>query len=413
MQPHKLVRLRVLHVCCAAALGLASVTAARGQLSYTATVLCPLPLTRGIDETLTPDTPTIFDGQSVGSISVGSNSGVNAALWSDSSGQFINLNPTNASKNSSSDALATDGSQQVGWDEPTGSSYHAFLWSGTADSGIDLNPMGFTNTIAYGVGGGQQVGVGITATTVDALLWTGTAVSAIDLNPVGFRTSLAIGTNGMQQVGKGSGSATGNQNHALLWSGTAESAVDLNPAGALSSVAYGISGNQEVGSANDQAYLWNGTAASAVDLGPTSFPFITASAAFATDGTQQVGYASDNEGGPYEAFIWSGTAASAMDLQSLLPGDSAEWESVADSIDASGNVYGIAEGTYNGFTGNFAVEWSPRPRTRLAHPPGRRRCRAAGAAQAEANLRRGRRLEQRVKSSDRKMAVVAEYVRYS
>ena len=216
-------------------------------------------------------------------------------------------------------------------------------------------------TIAYGVGGGQQVGAGFTTTSnYNAMLWMGTAASAIDLNPVGFSSSRAFGTNGMQQVGVGS--EPGNPVHALIWSGTAESAVDLNPAGALFSVAYGISGNQEVGSADDQAYLWNGTAASAVDLGPTSFPFITASAAFATDGTQQVGYAADNEDGPYIAFIWSGTAASAIDLQSLLPGgDGAGWESVADSIDASGNVYGIAEGTYNGFSGDFAVEWSPVP----------------------------------------------------
>ena len=61
-----------------------------------------------------------------------------------------------------------------------------------------------------------------------ALLWSGTAASAVDLNPVGFTFSEARGVFGGQQVGYGYGPATGGTfNHALLWSGTAGSAVDL------------------------------------------------------------------------------------------------------------------------------------------------------------------------------------------
>ena len=297
-------------------------------------------------------------------------SGLNAALWSEPSGQFVNLNPTSASKNNISRALATDGRQQVGWDDPTGYS-HAILWSGTADSAVDLSPAGFTNTFAYGVGDDQQVGFGnpiAASTTFHALLWTGTAASAVDLNPTdlpGITYSRANATDGTQQVGFGAPTPEGPNNHALLWSGTAGSAVDLNPAGVLDSIASGICGIQEVGSAGGQAYLWYGTAASAVDLNPTDvqigFRDFTSSGAFGTNGTHQVGYASDNEDGPYEAFVWLGTAASVIDLHPLLPETGAWMDSVADSIDASGNIYGIADGTYNGVTGNFAVEWSPVP----------------------------------------------------
>jgi hypothetical protein len=51
----------------------------------------------------------------------------------------------------------------------------------------------------------------------------------MDLHPVGFDRSYAYGVAGASQVGWGSGPATGGLAHALLWNGAAASALDLHP----------------------------------------------------------------------------------------------------------------------------------------------------------------------------------------
>ena len=56
------------------------------------------------------------------------------------------------------------------------------------------------------------------------------------------------------------------------------------------------------------------------------------------------------------AFMWSGTADSAVDLSPLLPFSAVD--SHAYSIDAHGNVFGVAS-DLNGTV--HAVEWSPVP----------------------------------------------------
>ena len=153
---------------------------------------------------------------------------------------------------------------------------------------IDLHPSGFTDSVAYGVGGGQQVGEGFMSNFSEhALLWTGTAASVVDLNPSGFTGSRALGASGGQQVGYGLG-----PDHALLWTGTAATAVDLNPSGFDISAAFGVAGGQQVGwgflhaTGAEHALLWSGTAASVVDLHPSGF---TESEAFGVAGGQQVG----------------------------------------------------------------------------------------------------------------------------
>jgi hypothetical protein len=278
------------------------------------------------------------------------------------------------------------------------------LWNGPSGNEIDLTPNGFLACSAWGIGGGQEVGAGYTAGNGNigyALLWTGTAASAINLNPSGFAASAAWGTNGSEQVGYGnvntSGGITdhallwhgtaasavdlglgraygtdgsqqvGYDGHARLWSGSAASEIDLNPSGFSDSSAVGIGGTQEVGYGNiapsgssiNHALLLYGTAASAVDLNPAGF---AQSFANETNGTQQVGEATAIGSDEYSAMLWSGTAASAVDLQSLLPSSGTWVASNATTIDTSGNVFGVAEGTYNNYTGAFAVEWSlPEP----------------------------------------------------
>ncbi len=285
---------------------------------------------------------------------------VHALLWLPPDGQVVDLHPA-ASKGSI--AYATDGHQQVGTSEV--SLAHAALWNGTPESAVDLNPTaaGFHESNAYGVGGGQQVGSGVgapaTGNYTHALLWSGTAASAVDLNPAAFSSSTALGADGEQQVGYGYN--LGSPAHALLWSGTAESVVDLHE-GPLAksfsdSVAYGVGGGQQVGilsnnsPAETHAAIWSGTAASVVDLHPSD---ARGSNAYATNGHIQVG---DSISFPpsfsNHARLWKGTAESSVDLDNLLP--SYLSYSTAFSIDAAGNIFGLAYDTSDGTP--HAVEW--------------------------------------------------------
>jgi hypothetical protein len=280
-----------------------------------------------------------------------------AILWNPD-GSSVNLNPLGYAGSS---VNATNGSQQVGTVSPTisANSAQAYLWNGTADGGVNLSPSWVGESFANGTDGTNQVGDGSEGTLGNdshALLWSGTADSAIDLNPTGFANSFALGVSGNQQVGWGYGTATKQNYHALLWSGTAASAVDLNPKGANISEALGVGGNQEVGFVAGNAMLWTGSAASAVDLG-TNFGY--GSIASDTNGSQQVG--EEWDGDHWHAVLWSGTAASAVNLESLLPATGAWTDSYATSIDPAGNVFGYADGTYNGNGGTFAVEWTAVP----------------------------------------------------
>jgi hypothetical protein len=96
---------------------------------------------------------------------------------------------------------------------------------------VDLNPTGATDSVAFGVSGGNQVGFGRGPEFGGghALLWNGTAKSVVDLNPAGVQGSVAFGVSGGRQVGFGEGPVFGGYAHAFLWSGTAASVVDLHP----------------------------------------------------------------------------------------------------------------------------------------------------------------------------------------
>jgi hypothetical protein len=106
-----------------------------------------------------------------------------------------------------------------------GTFIHAALWQGTADSAIDLNPIGFDGSEAIGIWGDIQVGTGRLANrnTSHALAWFGSASSAIDLHqylvglPVAFTNSVArsVSSNGTI-VGEARDSSF-NQ-YAVMWS---------------------------------------------------------------------------------------------------------------------------------------------------------------------------------------------------
>lgn len=245
---------------------------------------------------------------------------------------FLTL-PTGATTGA---ATAISDGQIVGYSGAFVGNARALLWSVADPTRVtDLGA-----SYAYGVGGGQQVGIttGL-GLPQSATLWRGTPDSRTSLQPdalllPGFLAtqSQANATDGRQQVGWAFGAdRTGTvRNHALLWSGTASSAVDLNPSGFFASEANGVRDGQQVGfgetqinfSSTRHALLWTGSADSAVDLHPTSF---ASSTALATDGRQQAGFGqigSSPFGATRQALLWSGTAASVVNLHPVSGFDS-------------------------------------------------------------------------------------------
>jgi hypothetical protein len=116
---------------------------------------------------------------------------------------------------------------------------------------VVLHPSSFPdarNSRAYGAGDGQQVGdVYYVNGMPHALLWSGTAESVVDLHPDDFDSTRGSGASGGKQVGYGYGPITGGNHHGLLWSGTAASVIDLHPSGFEMSAADRISGSRQVG----------------------------------------------------------------------------------------------------------------------------------------------------------------------
>jgi len=305
-----------------------------------------------------------FGGQVGGRAAALLSDNFHAILWSGPAGQPIDLTPTGV-VTASVNALVVG--QQVGSFTPEVSTGtfgpHAAIWSGTPASLVDLNPSSeLTTSVALGTDGSHQVGyVAVSglpgpSRIPKAALWSGSAASVINLHPAGYTQSQANAVRDGQEAGQ---AATGTSNHAILWTGTPASAIDLNPAGADSSFALGVGSGQQVGVANfpgfsSHAALWSGTAGSFVDLTPPGSPNTVFSEALDVRGGVQVGFI---QFGSFDhAYLWMGTPASATDLHLFLPANLED--SRALSIDAAGNIFGLA-GDTSGHT--HAVEWSPVP----------------------------------------------------
>jgi peptidoglycan/xylan/chitin deacetylase (PgdA/CDA1 family) len=286
-----------------------------------------------------------------------------AFLWSGTAGSYVDLHPIGFYD---SFASGVSGGRQVGAGRGiiTQWNHHALLWNGTAESCVDLHPSGFLGSSVRAISGDEQVGVGeLWGGVRHALLWRGTPESCVDLTPNGFEVAWANGVYDGQQVGMGLKLRWEGPNHALLWSGTAESCVDLHPSGFSSSWANDISEGQQVGygwgtpSSHDKhALLWSGTPESCVDLHPIGF---YESFANGVSGGQQVGVGRGIiTQWNLHALLWNGTAESCVDLHAFLPSTYAQ--SIANGIDSSGNIVGNAyTGSHNEYS--VAVMWVPLP----------------------------------------------------
>jgi hypothetical protein len=172
--------------------------------------------------------------------------------------------------NAGGQALATDGSQIVGYGlalnkDGTGfTANRAIVWNATNGVGTDLGDGG-NSAMAYGVGGGVQVGY-VVKTIAGAALWRGTSKSLVSLAPVGSVMSVAYATDGARQVGYSGydvrvrveafkGQKTARFNYAMVWTGTAASAVNIHPYPFNHSYAMAVNGSWIAGYASDAAAI--------------------------------------------------------------------------------------------------------------------------------------------------------------
>jgi hypothetical protein len=145
-----------------------------------------------------------------------------AAVWHNGEEPII-LHPQDGYESA---ALAADGQYQGGWVRfyqsngfPAGNT-HAVVWSGTAQSMIDLNG-NHEGSVVNGMFHGQIVG-GVDS---EAALWPDLSSSFIPLNPPGVTAAQLYGTCGSAQVGQ---AVTNFGGAAAIWFGTAESFTPLN-----------------------------------------------------------------------------------------------------------------------------------------------------------------------------------------
>lgn len=367
-------KIRTSSLISACVLGLAG-TAAMDQAlaeSYTAVELAP--------GALASSATTISSGNAAGFATEAAYTGsTHAALWNGTA--MVDLHPafladaTNQVKGRST-VQGSAQNVQVGWGIGPGSNNRnvPLAWYGNAESATALTiPFANAGGQALATDGSQIVGYGIplvkdgTATgPARALLWDATSGVASDL---GANAQL-LGVSGGQQVGY----VLKSLQNAALWNGSANSMVSLHPKNAVVSVAYGTDGFTQVGysgfdvrvraEANkgnkdkrfNYAYVWNGSASSAVNIHAGGF---THTYATAIKGQWIAGYGADETrlGTPayYHAIVWD-AAYQATDLNAALPAPYVGSQALA--VDELGNVAGYAM-TATGY--RQAVVWMRNP----------------------------------------------------
>jgi hypothetical protein len=158
-------------------------------------------------------------------------------------------------------AYAIAGGKQVGWGS-VGSS-HARLWSGSASSGVDVNPAGAAQSFLTGTTGTVHVGAATLpglfsqfypyVPIFHATLWAGG--KATDIHPPQFSWSSANSTDGFQHGGYGTFQVPNTYHyyekvtHAVLWTDVGGVAVptDIHPPNYIESAVKAVSGGRQVG----------------------------------------------------------------------------------------------------------------------------------------------------------------------
>ncbi len=202
-----------------------------------------------------------------------------AAMWNGSSESYVRLHPDGPPYGHSY-ARGTNGRYQVGQIGQVGVGNQAVRWEGSQKSMVSLHPSGYAASDAYATTDDHQVGCAWDGQfRMRAMIWAGSATTAIDLHDNQYYETIAFGLGALQQVGIGSvGSTWESPRHALLWHGLDESrggSISLHPEWAFSSYAYGTNDQNQVGFVqydqgpyweSPRAAAWSGSAESYVDL---------------------------------------------------------------------------------------------------------------------------------------------------
>lgn len=228
---------------------------------------------------------------------------VKAVLWSGSANSWVDLGPPVASESGLSSVIP---GFQGGYARISGAD-HAVMWTGWQGSWVDLHPAGAIRSSVTAVSATKQGGWAVIDGLSIAGLWSGSAVSWI---PLATTNSAVLGMAGDEQVGY---TADG----ACLWRGSSGSRVDLNGTASYS-VANGTDGVTQVGGYRQggsltMACMWSGTAATRQGLHP---PTASTSVALAVAGEWQCGYMNTDR---VRAVVWRGPSVPETDLHQFLP----------------------------------------------------------------------------------------------
>ncbi|MEI8195884.1 MAG: PEP-CTERM sorting domain-containing protein, partial [Phycisphaerae bacterium] len=228
--------------------------------------------------------------------------------------------------------------------------YHAY---------VIPNPDGFVTTVGTGTSSGTFVGYAVTATSeYDAFRWDGapTAVTPTNLNTTGSN-SIAYGISGGQIIGFNTD--TGPQN-ATIWEGGTR--TNLHPSGAGMSIAYSTNGTTQIGIIDGALNAWAGTDASSTAITqPAGYDFVSAidpqkaPPAIAANGAL-VATGTDTSYLVMHAFLWA-NAASITPLD-LNPGGTSTSESIVRGVDGNHQV-GDAFYDPNDLNGGASEHWHP------------------------------------------------------
>jgi autotransporter-associated beta strand protein len=297
-----------------------------------------------------------INGGRIAMIGYNANGSSTAVVWTISSSSSAALSV--GAGIGSAEALAIDGNIVAGQAYSNSASfYHAYSWSLSGGTFLDMNPAGYDQSTANGTSNGAFAGSGITGGVSQALYWPTAQSTPTNLTPSIASDSTALAINNGAEVGSATITGSGYV-HAMLWHGTAGSYVDLHtplPSSLTDSTAAAISGTQIVGTAYNtggtaHAILWPTAGMQYIDLTPSGYAGADGEA---TSGSQQAGDVFGADGNPHAA-TWFGTANSYVDLQAFLPGGYVS--STAYGIDSAGRIVGVA---YNANSVATAVLWTP------------------------------------------------------
>lgn len=235
----------------------------------------------------------------------------NAGYWRGTSPSWVNLHPIGFQ---SSSIDATDGDQHVGTAFRNGSIY-AGLWD-TTGSFTNLSPfipLAFANDVSNGV----QVGGYGDVNLIRACRWNGTAESFVDVHPVGYHRSSLAAIDGTNFVGS-AGRST-EWDHAVLWKSDG-TFVDLHVDRFELSRAIDAEHDIQIGYVGDhcfgggyysectQAGFWRGSKESWHSLHqylPTHYSTSQAKAIFADEsGITIVGFAINDQLSRIDPIMW-------------------------------------------------------------------------------------------------------------